>query len=82
MTHEIEQKKRLTAQEPKMVLHERNGVYEFYGKFKKFESIDECYYRYHKSYLINLDKKSYNRIPQVSILGIIIIKTKKCKSLE
>ncbi|UJW58024.1 response regulator transcription factor [Bacillus sp. A116_S68] len=43
------------AQEHKIVLYEVSGVYEFYGKLKAFENIDERFYRCHKSYLVNLD---------------------------
>ncbi|WP_062046899.1 LytTR family DNA-binding domain-containing protein [Bacillus sp. JCM 19034] len=43
-----------SSQVHKIRLYERNGEYEFYGKLKDFEQIDERLFRSHKSYLINL----------------------------
>ncbi|WP_019395597.1 LytR/AlgR family response regulator transcription factor [Priestia filamentosa] len=54
-----------SSQAHKINLHEKNGYYEFYGKLKELENLDERFYRCHKSYIINLqhvkdiDKKKY-----------------------
>ncbi|GAA4060334.1 LytTR family DNA-binding domain-containing protein [Amphibacillus indicireducens] len=44
-----------STQEHKLILHEVSGVYEFYGRLKTYEEIDQRFYRCHKSFLINLD---------------------------
>lgn len=38
----------------KLMLYEKNGFYEFYGRLKDFESLNTTLYRCHKSFLINL----------------------------
>lgn len=38
----------------KIKLHSKNGIYEFYGKLKDLEKLDERFCRCHNSYLINL----------------------------
>lgn len=38
----------------KLMLYEKNGYYEFYGRLKDFESSNTTFYRCHKSFLINL----------------------------
>ena len=42
-------------QEHKIILHAVNGRYEFYGRLKTYENIDQRFYRSHKSFLVNLD---------------------------
>jgi len=42
-------------QEHKIILHAVNGRYEFYGRLKAYENIDQRFYRSHKSFLVNLD---------------------------
>lgn len=38
----------------KIILSEKNGVYEFYGKLKDIEHIHPNFFRCHKSFVINL----------------------------
>ena len=38
----------------KIILSEKNGVYEFYGKLKDIEQIHPNFFRCHKSFVINL----------------------------
>lgn len=38
----------------KVILSEKNGVYEFYGKLKEIEHIHPTFFRCHKSFVINL----------------------------
>lgn len=38
----------------KIILSEKNGVYEFYGKLKDIEHIHPTFFRCHKSFIINL----------------------------
>lgn len=38
----------------KIKLHSKNGVYEFYGKLKDLEKLDQRFCRSHNSYLINI----------------------------
>ena len=39
----------------KLKLHTKNGIYEFYGKLKDYEKLDNRFRRCHNSYLINID---------------------------
>lgn len=39
----------------KLKLHTKNGIYEFYGKLKDYEKLDDRFRRCHNSYLINID---------------------------
>lgn len=39
----------------KIKLHSKNGIYEYYGKLKDMEQLDERFCRCHNSYLINID---------------------------
>ncbi|WP_025149543.1 LytTR family DNA-binding domain-containing protein [Bacillus sp. H1a] len=44
-----------SSQPHKIILREKNGVYEFYGKLKKIISnLDENFIRCHRSYIINI----------------------------
>ncbi len=38
----------------KIILYEKNGIYEFYGKLKDIEHIQPTFFRCHKSFVINL----------------------------
>ncbi|MER2109202.1 MAG: LytTR family DNA-binding domain-containing protein [Solibacillus sp.] len=38
----------------KIILSEKNGIYEFYGKMKEIEHIHATFFRCHKSFVINL----------------------------
>ncbi len=38
----------------KIILSEKNGIYEFYGKLKNIEHIHPTFFRCHKSFIINL----------------------------
>lgn len=38
----------------KILLYEKNGCYEYYGKLKEIEKIDDRFCRCHKSYVVNL----------------------------
>lgn len=38
----------------KIELHGKNGYYEFYGKLKDLEKLDDRFFRCHKSFIINL----------------------------
>ncbi|MBU5595013.1 LytTR family DNA-binding domain-containing protein [Amphibacillus sp. MSJ-3] len=58
------------SQDHKIILHERNGVYEFYGSLSTYEQIDRRFYRCHKSFLINLDY-----IKEVNLKNRIVILT-------
>lgn len=48
----------------KLLLHMENSQLEFYGSIKEVENIDDCFYRCHKSFVINrnniksIDKKN------------------------
>lgn len=42
------------VQSHKLSLHEKNGYYEFYGKLKDLENLDERFFRCHKSFIVNL----------------------------
>lgn len=44
-----------STQAHKIILHEESGRYEFYGRLKTYEELDQRFYRCHKSFLINLD---------------------------
>src|SRR5690606_19285247 len=38
----------------KVILYEKNGIYEFYGKLKDIEDAHPTLFRCHKSFVINL----------------------------
>lgn len=38
----------------KLILHSKNGIYEFYGRLKDMEKLDDRFCRCHNSYLVNI----------------------------
>ncbi|NLY80129.1 MAG: response regulator transcription factor [Lysinibacillus sp.] len=38
----------------KIKLHEKNGCHEYYGKLKDIDTLDERFFRCHKSYVVNI----------------------------
>ena len=44
-----------SSQDHKINLHVISGLYQFYGRLKNYEDLDQRFYRCHKSYLVNLD---------------------------
>lgn len=38
----------------KIIIHEKNGSHEYYGKLKDLNEIDERFFRCHKSYVVNI----------------------------
>lgn len=53
----------------KIMLYEKNGCYEYYGKLKEIEKIDDRFFRCHKSYVINLQHvKEINKKERIVIM--------------
>lgn len=48
-----------SPQTHKIILHQVNGFYEFYGRLKEFSDIDERFFQCHKSYIVNIQHIKY-----------------------
>ncbi|SDZ68253.1 two-component system, AgrA family, response regulator AgrA [Evansella caseinilytica] len=75
-----------SAQVHKIGLHEKNGCYEFYGKLKELENLDERFYRCHKSYIVNLQHVKYidkkNRKLTMANDEVCYVSTRMIKELQ